>query len=55
MSIIEPKELLRSYSKEYNESHNPEIFKELSLENTLNCNYFNLFILKLDQEINKLS
>ncbi|MCE3295497.1 MAG: hypothetical protein K0R65_1211 [Crocinitomicaceae bacterium] len=54
MSIIEPKELLRSYSKDYNESHNPDVFKKLNFENTLNCSYFNLFILKLDQEINKI-
>jgi len=50
MNIEEPKELLKKESKyHYNESHNPDIFKELDFDKVNNCNYFNEFIKKLDK------
>jgi len=50
MNIEEPKELLKKESKyHYNESHNPDIFKELDFDKVNNCKYFNEFIKKLDK------
>lgn len=49
--IIEPKEFLKKYSNKYNESDNPDIFKVIDFEKTLNCQYFNNFIKKFDRQI----
>lgn len=51
--ITEPKELLKSFSKEYNESDNPEIFKHISFEKAKNCDYFEQFIIKFDKKLNQ--
>jgi len=51
MSIEEPKEYLRDRARNYTESDNPAIFRELIFENTLICQYFEIFIHKLDQHI----
>jgi hypothetical protein len=53
MKISEPKEELKKASKKYNESHNPEIFKSIDFQKTLNCDYFNKFIKNFDKLISK--
>lgn len=49
MKVKEPKELLKKASKNYNESHNPEIFDKLNFNKVLECNYFENFIKKMDK------
>jgi hypothetical protein len=51
MKVKEPKELLKKASKNYNESHNPEIFDKLNFNKVLECNYFENFIKKNGQTI----
>ncbi len=51
MKVSEPKEYLKKASKKYNESHNPEIFKLIDFEKTLNCGYFKKFIKDFDKLI----
>ena len=53
MGIKEPKELLRSISKDYNESENPYIFSKLNFENASNCKYFKVFINRLEKNLKK--
>ncbi|WP_395053198.1 hypothetical protein [Flavobacterium sp.] len=50
-TIIEPKEFLKNHTKKYTESDNPDIFKLLDFEKTLNCLYFKNFIKKFDKLI----
>jgi hypothetical protein len=49
MFIEEPKEYLREREQNYNESHNPEIFKSIRFEKALECRYFSEFISKFDK------
>lgn len=49
MKVKEPKELLKKASKNYNESHNPEIFDKLNFNKVLECIYFENFIKKMDK------
>ncbi len=56
MKVEQPKEFLklktRKALKQFNESHNPEIFSELDFHVVKsNCRYFNTFVKKLDEEI----
>ena len=51
MSISEPKELLKNASKNYNESHNSEIFNKLDFDKVLECIYFKKFIKNLDKSL----
>jgi len=55
MSIEEPKEYLKTLSSIYNESQNPEVFNALDFKKMNNCQYFSLFILKLDEIIKSKS
>jgi hypothetical protein len=55
MLIEEPKEYLKFASKEYNESHNADLFKLIDFEKTLNCLYFNVFIKKLNKFIESIN
>jgi len=55
--IAEPKEKLKRHTrkmqKTFHESHCPEIFKEMNIDNVIaNCSYFREFMTKLDQMIN---
>lgn len=50
MDVSEPKEFLKKFSKDYNESKNSDIFNELVFENVLNnCIYFAKFIKDFDK------
>lgn len=49
MSISEPKEFLKNASKNYNESHNSDIFNDLDFDKVLECAYFKKFIKNLDK------
>ena len=51
MEVEEPKEYLRNRVKEYNESHNPDIFNEIRFDKALKCKYFKSFISKFDDKI----
>lgn len=51
MSIEEPKEYLRERERNYNESHNPDIFKNIRFEKAMECKYFGEFISKFEKMI----
>ncbi len=51
MSIEEPKEYLKSFSSEYNESQNAEIFSKLDFEKLTDVKYFGEFISKFEKRI----
>ncbi len=56
MQVEQPKEFLKSESrksaKQFNESHNPDIFNLLNFDTVkANCKYFDAFIKNLDKEI----
>lgn len=51
MLIEEPKEYLKKATNKYNESHNPDLFKLIDFNKTLNCLYFEIFIKKFDKLI----
>lgn len=51
MELEEPKEFLRKQVRQYSESDNPNIFKEICFETAMNCEYFRLFINKFEKDI----
>lgn len=50
MLIEEPKEYIRTREKKYNESHNPDIFKEIRFEKAMECGYFSQFITNFEKQ-----
>jgi len=52
MTITEPKEFLKKYSSEYNESHNAELFSKLSFDKLIEVKYFGEFIKKFSKLVN---
>lgn len=54
MKVSEPKEELKKHTAKYNESDNPDIFKELNFDQACRCVYFKEFVKKLDKELNEL-
>lgn len=56
MKLEEPKEYLKSFAKNYNESKNSDIFDLLDFETVKNnCLYFEEFILRFDKLLLKLN
>jgi hypothetical protein len=53
MLLLQPKEVLIEASKfKFDESHNPELFKLLNIENVINgCRYFAAFIKKFEKAL----
>jgi hypothetical protein len=49
--LLEPKEILRSISNRYSESHNADIFTDINFDMLLSCNYFLEFIQSLNFKI----
>lgn len=51
MMVPEPKEELKKHTAKYNESDNPDVFKELHFETVCRCDYFKEFVKKLDAAV----
>ena len=51
MELEDPKGFLRKQAKEYKESDNPDIFKEIHFDAAMNCRYFQVFIDKFEKDI----
>lgn len=53
MEVEHPKEDLRNKCHRFNESFNPEIFRQLTFETVRkNCRYFHQFIIKFEKRMN---
>lgn len=49
--IVEPKEYLKKFAKNYTEIQNSEIFRDLSFEKLNKCYYFNEFINSFEKQL----
>lgn len=54
MSIHEPKELLKSFSKKYNEIHNGKIFEKIDFDKAMECAFFFKFIRNFDKALSRI-